>query len=428
MTVRASAVVVVLAVACMAVANAAPKPSQPTPIAPTPTARERALFELGRSEERIAFGLEQPKMFGIALFRDRSLSDLTATVLLLKENHGPKSYGDITVALETLRPLIDRGDISGVDKALWGSTVIEPYDSTTPPPPPSDWWMVELGMASVDVDAARVDYLAYFLESAHPAWIAGHIAYAGRFASVVPESGRMVAARAGLQFLSQNGSTAKASAPAPATSASPSSNASDLQSFESKLSQHLAGVFVEAAFPAMVYDASAVGDARRGLAIATVNELIESPPVLGQRDSQEFIDELIDSMKSTTGDPKVLAAIADARLETSVPQQADTFEGESRLDKTSADFRVYFESIPEERSRRSILGQLAAQTFYNASNFQDSNYDATFRNNIGSIADLDAAIPGMAAARHDLATAKSGDWLAIRAKSLTVVNLIVGST
>ncbi len=427
MTVRTSAVVVVLAIASVVVADAAPKPSTPAPIAPTPTASERALFEQGRSEERVAFGLEQPKMFGIALLRDRSLSDLTATERLLRENRDPKSSGDMSVPLETLRPLIDRGAISGVDKDLWGSTVIEPYGSTAPPHP-SDWWLVELGMASVDVDAARVDYLANFLQLAHPAWVAGHIAYAGRFASVVPESGRAAAAMAGFQLLSQNGSTPKSSSPTPATSSSPSSNASDLQSFESKLSKSLPGIFAEAAFPAMAYDASAIGDARRGLAISTVNEMMESPALLGQRESQEFIDDLVDSLKSTTGDSAVLAAIADVRLQTSVPQQATTFDGASRLDKISADFGVYFKGLAGERFRRTIMAQLAAQTYYNASNFQDSNYDAEFRNNIGSIADLDAAIPGMATARQELASAKAGDWLDIRAKSLVIVDLITGST
>jgi hypothetical protein len=417
-----------LALACaMCVAADASPTSSPISGAPVPTASERALFEQGRSEERIAFGLERPEVFGIAVLRARSLADLTAAQALFGEGRDGKSSSALTTALETLRPLIDRGDSSGVDSNLWGSTFIEPYASTAPPNPKA-WWIVEAGMSSIDVDAGRSDYLANYLQSIHPSWLASHVSYAGRFAPVMPAGGTAAAAAMQPQPLSQIVAALRSPAPTPSGSASPSPNLTDMQSYQSALSVNLAGVFPEPGYPAIKYGAGAIGDARHGVAIATATEMIGMPWLLGQRDSQAFFDALIASLKSSTGDSAVLAALADARMQLAVPEHAETFDAKPRYSASAADFAVYTKSIFGDRSRRMLVGNLAAGTFYNASISRDPDYDVSFRNVIGSISDLDGTITGLAHARQDLAAAKAGDWPDIRAKSLVIVELVMGST
>jgi hypothetical protein len=411
------------AAAIVAALSSSPPGSQ-APIITTivPTASERALFEQGRSAERIMFGLEQPQIFAIALLRDRSLADLTAIELLLENQPDAKNFSPIVAKLETLRPFIDRGDDRKVDKELWGSAFIEPYMSSSPPNP-EQWWIVEAGMASVDADAARVDLLAGDFQSIHPAWLGGHISYAGRYSSVVPAYGPAVAAASQLQPLSKI-----LASPPPGVSPAPGLSDSDLKSYQAELSNRLDGVFTERAFPAMTYGAGAVADGRRGVAIVTATQMIEAPALLGQRDAQEFIDELFASLKSTTDDADGLAALTRARKQFSIPASPYDYSKGSRFDALYGALGMYDKKIDDGRKRRVRVGEFAAMTYRNATIDRNPVDDSSFRKQIDSMSDLDAAVPGVARARHDLASAKSGAWLDIRAKSLILVNLIMGSS
>lgn len=422
---RACAIAAAIAIAWIANADAASKSGTTAPSSPGPTAIERALFEQGRSEERIAFGLERPLIFGIALLRDRSLSDLTTTERLFSKTGDATGAASLSASLETLRPLIETGDYERVNRDLWGSTVIEPY-GTKAPPNPQAWWVVEAGMASVDADAARVDLLANDLQSIHPLWLAGHVEYAGRFGSIVPAGGSEAAAA--MQPLFQIDSELNSPKSASGNSPVPAVSQTQLESYEAELSVRLAAVFPVAPYPAIPYGIGPIADARRGLAISTANQMIAVPALLGQRDSQEFIDALFDSLKVQTDDPRLLAALADARAQFAVPEHADAFQRSPRWDASSSDFHLYYRGISEERVRQMMIGGFAGQAYFNASTDRDATSDAAFRKEIGANADLDVAIPGLSVARHDLASAKAGDWIDIRAKSLIIVDLVMGQT
>lgn len=409
--------------ALMVAAMSSPSSSIAVPTASpiVPTASERALFEQGRSAERIMFGLERPQIFAIALLRSRSIADLTATEQLLGGGRDAKKFSGLLSKLETLRPFIDRGDESGVDRELWGSAFIEPY-MLTAPPNPEQWWIVEAGMASIDTDAARVDFLAGDLQSIHPTWLAGHLSYAGRFSSIVPPGGSAIAAASQPQPLSKI-----LASPAPGASPVPSLNETDLESYQADLSNRLAGVFTEPAFPAITYGTGGIADGRRGVASITASQMLDVPALLGQRDAQRFIDDLFASLKSTTTDAGALAALAAARAQFSVPAQAMAFAKDQRFDALYTDMATYGKTNDKDRQRRVNLGEAAALIFRNASSDRDTADDSRLRARIGEVSDLDTDIPGLAVARAGLASAKSGDWLDIRAKSLVVIDLIMGS-
>lgn len=367
------------------------------------------------------FGLERPQIFAIALLRDRSLTDLTALEQLLDTGPDAKKFSGMRSEIETLRPLIDRGDGSAVNRDLGGSAFFEPYMSKAPPNP-EEWWIVEAGMASVDADAARVDLLAGDLQSIHPMWLAGHSQYAGRFAAVVPPEGGAVAAASQPRPLSQI-----LSSPTPGETAAPSLSQTDVDSYLNSLSSNLGSIFPEGAFPAISYGSGPDADARRGVGIATALEMLEVPALLGQRDSQAFLDELFVALSSATNDPKVLATLGDARKELAVPKDVDQFDPEERFGESRVYLNDFLNSLSRERKSDILIGSAAADWYYIASYGRDAKDNSYLTKTIRSTTDVDASVPGLASARERLASVKSGDWLDIRAKSLVVVNLIMGS-
>ena len=404
--------------AAVALAASAPAPS-PSASPPVPTVEERALFEEGRSMERIMLALAHPQMFSIALLRDRMLVDLTAAERLLATGPDAKNFLPLAAELETLRPVIDRADDSGVSGDLGGDAYFEPY-MTKAPPNPEQWWIVEAGMTSVDADAARADFTAGFMQAIHPSWLALHVSYAGRFASIMPSGSSAIGDASQPQPLSQI-----LASPSPGASAAPGLSEADFASFQTAIADALAKEFPETACPVVSYGSGEIADGRRGVAVVTATQMLESPSLLGQRESQLFIGELLDSIATTATDEPSRTALALVRAQFAIPAHAEDFKSGPRIKALHSGLQEI--KIDDARLHRIRVGEFAAMAFRNATIDRNLTDDTNFRTQIGSLSDLDAVVPGLSNARLALASAKSGDWLDIRAKSLVVVNLIMGS-
>ncbi|HLJ84333.1 MAG TPA: hypothetical protein VKT51_09205 [Candidatus Eremiobacteraceae bacterium] len=411
--------VALAAAVSLAAGASSPGVPQATASPIVPTESERALFEQGRSVERIMLALAHPQIFSIALLRDRSLADLTASETLLATGPDAKNFSHLAAELETLRPFIDRGDNGVVNGDLGGGAFFEPY-MTKSPPNPEQWWIVEAGMASVDTDAARADFMATMFQSIHPSWLAGHMSWSGRFASIMPPGSAAVGSASQPQPLSQI-----LASPSPGASKAPSLSETELESYQAAVSKALADVFPEPAFPAVAYGTGDIADGRRGIALVTAAQMLDSPSLLGQRESQSFIDEFFDSFASSTTDAASRTALASARAQFAIPVHAEDYGSDSRIKAFYSGLKGV--TMNGARLNRERLGEYAALAFENATSLRNLSDDSTIRTQIGSLSNLDAAVPGLANARLALASAKSGDWLDIRAKSLIVVNLIMGS-
>jgi hypothetical protein len=405
--------------AAVALAASAPA-SAPSASPPVPTADERTLFEEGRSVERIMLALAPPQIFSIALLRDRALTDLTAAERLLAAGPDAKKFSQLAAEFETLRPFIARGDDSGVSSDLGGGAFFEPYMSKAPPEP-EKWWLVEAGMASVDAEAARLDRMSELVNMIHPLWLIRNASYAGRFASLMPKESSAILSAAQPQTLSQ-----VLASPSPGAKAPQRATLSEMNAYVAELSKNLASAFPEGAFPKINFGSGEVSEARRGVAMQTATEILQAPALLGQVESQSFVDSVFASFEGSTTDRVVLDALADGRAQFDAAGSSDEYSADERSKKLNSDLGVYFASISKPRDICFALGSAAAYLYYNASKDRDPVSDASFRNAIGSISELDASIPGLAPARAAVAAAKPGDWLDIRAKNLALIDLIVG--
>jgi hypothetical protein len=388
--------------AVVSMATGAPVSSIPDPSASAivPSASDRVLYEEGRSKERIALGLVRPRIFAIALLRDRALRDMTVTQKMLDQFRHNPGVAPGLAALSTLRPFIEAGDFSHVDNQIWNAGTVEWHNFD-----PQTLWMINAGAASVDVDAARTDPYVDLDVLDHPFALMAFDVFAGKYADVVPQKDKAAI----MPLLPESPSLA------------------DRQSYEADLSEQLARAFPEPAYPAITYGTGLVADARRGVAISTATEMLFEPVLIGQHDSQAFFDELIASLKSTTSDRNLLGVFDELRSELSVPARPIS-DYSGRPGMISGATTLYSFRIDHTRSDSFRLGQAAADTFFDASIGFDSKRIAGQEAWIGAIADLDSAIPGLRAARLDLSSTSPADPLAIRAKSLRVINLIMGSS
>ncbi|HUO68018.1 MAG TPA: hypothetical protein VMV37_10800 [Gammaproteobacteria bacterium] len=368
------------------------------------TPSERAAYDKGRSMERVVLAIQQPSVCAIVLLRARCVADFDRAF----GPNPPEPLSALRAAFASgdLRPVIDKvGDINTahVEPDRWKDD-------------PHATWLYVAGTVSVAAPAAADDLMMQLVTSVDAADLAKHEKDAGPLESLLPaeDSKRIVRATpephpSGMPPVEQMGLPMDRIGP-----------------YEAALAANLETAFPSPAFPAVSYPAGVLGDLHAGVAVATMNELVDNPQLLVQPDAQEFLDQLFAYLKAlgTSEDGTRLdaarAGLRPAALAELVKQR---HEGK-KADPFAAIMGALF-GLPKPRVQIILYGTFAAQGAYNAIVQRDAALAQGMQGQVAADPAYDALVPGLAAARSALGAVKSGDWPGLNAAHAQIVRLLM---
>jgi hypothetical protein len=351
-------------------------------------ADDRASIDAGRAIGRALLTLRDPRACAIPLLRDRCRSDVDAFAGTSTDadyatipNIGPHP-------LTGLRAFVTNGDRDGYDRAL---AYINSRSSTA-----AMWTadarnaaLYDAGIEDVLYHAAGSNTLAQLLGSGALIDLTNHASAipAGALGVDVPAAGGGSPRGAGMLDIADRLVRAVDAAAPPAPLA-PIPQRDD---------------------PAAI--------AGLGVAGSVVNELVDSPPWLFQADAQTFVDAF--AQRLTAFAPS--AAVQAAAL------RAATRPGPSFSHDVA--IRAYNATVEptlagQRHAQAYMLGALTTQMVYNAAVLRDPNVARMGLGVISSIAALDAAVPGWAAARVQSNSIAPTAWSAQYALGVQLVGLI----
>ena len=368
------------------------------------TPAERASFDKGRSMERVVLSIQQPSICAIVLLRARCAADFDRAF----GPAPPDSLAALRAAFASgdLRPVIDKvGEINTahVEPARWKDD-------------PHATWLYVAGSVSVAAPAAAENTLLQVMTSIDATDLAKHEKDAGSLESLLPadDAKRIVDAT-----------------PAPRPSGMPHTEEMGLPMdrigpYEAALATNLESEFPSPAFPAVTYPSGVVGDLRAGVAVATMNELVDNPQILVQPDAQQFLDQLFAYLKTLgTSDDQAHLDAARAGLR----PEAVAATAKQRLEKKKIDpFAPIMQALlalPRPRVLIILYGTFAAQGAYNAVVQRDAALAQLVQRQTAGDAAYDALVPGLANARSALGAVKSGDWSGLNAAHAEVVRVLM---
>jgi len=375
-----------------------------------PTSEQRAEYERGRAYQRIVILLQDPSVYFIAALRSRFDDDLMA---IESEPDLPSvSAAKMKPAFETVRASLRTGNPSSISPDLAGANYFEPYLTGGSPPNAANWWLVEAGMAEVDLRAAAGNQFLLTMAILHPTWLANHLNDGGDLVSLVPISdlaGKKLPALQSLQKLGQQSEEQTASL-------------DEMTRYEGDLLQNLDNAFPESAYPAITYPPGLLGDARLGVAWATIGELAQQPRLLWQPESQEFIDDFFRQLGNILGDSQARSTLSQARTLLAVGSSPTEEAVKNLLGVEIA--TLLYSHLPKARTDVIFLGFDAAQAVWetNTKDADEANFD---RDWVSTNDSLDQFVPGLSNQRRELGEVKSGDWIGLIGKAQAVVNAIL---
>ena len=371
------------------------------------TPAERASYDKGRSMERVVLAIQQPSICAIVLLRARCVADFDRAF-------GPNPPAQLSglrgaFASGDLRPVIDKvGEMNTahVEPDRWKSD-------------PHNTWLYVAGTVSVAAPAAADNLIMQLMASIDAADLAKHERDAGSLESLLPpeDTKRIVSAT-----------------PEPLASGMPQAEQLGLPMdrigpYEAALAANLETAFPSPAFPAVSYPSGVLGDLHAGVAVATMNELLDNTQVLVQPDAQQFLDQLFAYLKSlgTNEDaaqfdsvraslrPAALAAVAKRRLE------------KKDVDPYTPVMRALL-LLPKPRVQGIIYGMFAAQGAYNAVVQRNTQLGQVMQQQVAGNAEYDVLVAGLAQARTVLRDVKSNDWAGLNAAHAEAVRVLMAAS
>jgi hypothetical protein len=198
--------------------------------------------------------------------------------------------------------------------------------------------------------------------------------------------------------------------------------------YEAALATNLETAFPSAAFPTVTYPAGVLGDLHAGVAVATMNELVDNPQVLVQPDAQQFLDQLFAYLKTLgTSDDKAQLDAARAGLRPAAVAEI----AKQRLEKKKVDpFAPIMHALlglPKPRVLIILYGTFAAQGAYNAVVQRDAALAQLVQRQVAGDPAYDGLVPGLANARSALGAVKGSDWSALNAAHAEVVRVLMAA-
>lgn len=344
--------------------------AQTTASLPPLTAPQLAAYERGQSYERVVLGGQDPKSFAIELLHPVFLADLDA---FASGKDFPADKGTLASIVNPLRAFLDSGDPSSIPSSLGGSSFFDPYLDKKPPDP-ATWWFVEAGMADVDARANGANVVGDLLAFAHPKWMNDHASLGGAYATAL---GAMPQSLDGV----------------------------------SQYDAAIENVF-EPAAPSVpivhvAYPVGLMGYARLGLTFQTVAQMLDSPPLLAQHQSQRFVDEVASEIEEASPEAISKDLLGSWRASLDVGSDFDRDKAFG-INTQVSDKLVTSLSKPDQSA--FFVGMLATQSIYNAIVFRDPS---TATEQLGALAQftaLDAEDPAIHDLRVRLASTSTTDW------------------
>ena len=380
------------------------------------TAGQRSAFERGRAYQRIVFVLQDPSVCFVAALRPRIEADLAE----FEDEPETASAGAAksTSAYDTLRSFLRTGNENDLSPDLAGADYFEPFLAKDAPHSASRWWLVEAGMAETELRGSIGDPVRQMMAGMHAEWLGNHLGDSGQFSTIVPLSDLKGKKLPAIQSIASIAASLSASPQPEAATA----DFNELTKYDVDLVRNLDKAFPEPAYPAISYPDGLLGDARLGVAWATIGELAQEPRFLWQPETQSFIDDFFRQLRQTLNDSKSDQALTDARLVLSVgsiPQQQDVVD---HLGPGIA--RLLYGHLPSARTDVIFLGFDAAQANWQvaARDSDEAKYD---RDWVAGHASLDPFVPGLDKLRQGLGEVKPGDWPNLIDKAQGVVAAIL---
>jgi hypothetical protein len=360
-----------LALVWAMLAAAVPSPAPAATLAP-PTDAERAAYDRGRSYERVVLANVYRSWYGIAVLHARFSADID---VLESGEDFPVTPDEVRVAYEPMRAYLENGDASKLPKEFAGWNALEPYSSAAKPTSASAWFVVA-GMADVAIRAADDELALQMMAVDHPKWLADNAALGGAFASELGTPGTV-------------------------------DSEDHIFSTEHSIETNFEAMFPARAFVSPAYPPGLAGDAQIGVAMSTINELLDSPALLAQPESQAFVDAAIARMKSMATSSAVRDELAGYRGALVVDSSFD--HDAAYADGMSADGDL-LRSLPTDRRDCVFFGTFAAQIPYDAVAFRDPNAAAQQLGALKNFDDFDATDPKAAQLRAQLSGVAPTDW------------------
>ena len=362
-----------------------------------PTQAERDAYETGRASARTVLVFQYPQICAIVLERPRCSRDLD--LFLARFPRFPASDA------AQLRAAFSSGDFSRLDphyREVKSAFVAE----TERVRDPHAAWLIEAGIASVEIPAA-LDQVTRTLAAPNAISLARNASAAGSFRALVPQ--------AAIDEVAGGKPNADGTVPL-------GMPLDQIGSYEASLLKGLEGVFPPQAYPHIAFGPSPRGEAQLGVAIASLAEISEVPRFLAQPDAQGFVDATFAHLIETLpgGDATRAQAL---RADFGVGPQIDRlFQPNGPIVKLATLQR----DLDRTTLRALLVGQLSAQTAFNAAVYRDVKLSDQFRGEVESFDEVDAAVPGLANLRKTLRRPAATDWPAINAAATAIVVRLIG--
>jgi hypothetical protein len=364
----------------------------------TPSQADRDAYERGRASARTVLVFQYPRICAIVLERPRCARDVDRMIARFPR------FPAADAAL--LRTAFASGDFTKIDPHYHeiNSTFVAEAERVKDP---HAAWLVEAGIASVEIPAAR-DELAQTLAAPNAVSLARNLAAAGDFAGVVPDAAAREVAAA---KRASDGTMPLGIGP------------SEIGSYEAAVLKALEQIFPATPYPRIPYVAEGPrADAQLGVAFATLSELAEVPRVLAQPDAQGFVDALFARLiELLPGDAARLAA-----LRTQFAPDAE-LGALYRPDGAMVKLGAIQKDLDGATLHAMLVGQFSAQIAYNAMVYRDVKLGNEFRSRVEAFDEADAAVPGLAQMRAALRTPAATDWPALNRDASAIVTRIVGT-
>ncbi len=349
-----------------------PSASASTPPAdlPKPTDAERAAFERGRSYQRVILANEDRKWYGIPLLGPTFSSDLDT---LASGQDFPEA--NVAQIVDPLRMYLESGDRTSLPAALGDINAFMPY-ADKPPPDGKTWWFVQAGMADADVRAAGDNPALQALADVHSRWLQDHASLGGPYGQALG-------------------------------SAPTQQSFDDVVHSEAGIESLFEGMFPATPFVTVTYPKGPMGYARLGMTMQTISQMLDSPTLLAQPQSQAFVDAVVRQLETVTGTAIPAALLSSYRSSLVVDADFDHARAYSVAQDLTGRL---IKSLSKSDQGCYFVGMLSTQAVYNAVVFRDTGYVVTQLGALRYFDQLDTTDPAAAALRRWLSAASPTDW------------------
>lgn len=181
------------------------------------------------------------------------------------------------------------------------------------------------------------------------------------------------------------------------------------------------------AYPSPAFAPGLTGTAQLGVYLGTLLELVDSPLALSRPESRGFAAIVLTELQKRHQDFADRLSVAELQsiVYSEIPD--DPAQLDELWRKPLSD-QIVNTTWPEEQRYALVIGELLAQTAYNAAILKDAKVDRTFRSVVSQLskASLPAGVVADISALHSIPlAADGGSWIAInRAATKATLDLI----